>query len=456
MEKTIILGAGLAGLSCSYHIGHNFCVLLEKNDYPYGHINTEFIDGFTWDEGPHLSFTKYDYVKDLFAKSVEGRYLEYEVQTTNYYRGHWIPHPAQSNLFAVPENLREQCLEDFRKVRQQDSNSEPNNYMDWLVYAFGDTFAKTFPTAYTTKYWTIPPTKLDTDWVGKRMYYPSVDDVENGAIAPLPKQTHYIKKIRYPERGGYQSYAKLLQDGAQIQYNKELTGISFKNKTIRINNSEEISYEKLVVTLPLVELILMSDAPGEIKEAARTLRCTQLLLVNVAARHPTVRDENWIYVYDTDKYSTRINCTEKLSPYNAPPDTTGVQVEVYFSDSKPVQESQDDIAGKVVDELIEMGIIRSKKDILYVQTKWVPWANVVFDLERKEAQNKIFTWLEKHGLQREDDDLHPMTDWNAKLKDTNGVGNASIILAGRYAQWKYFWTDDCVLRGKFIGQNLVE
>ena len=88
MEKTIILGAGLAGLSCSYHIGHNSCVLFEKNDYPYGHINTEFIDGFTWDEGPHLSFTKYDYVKDLFAKSVEGSYLEYEVQTTNYYQGH--------------------------------------------------------------------------------------------------------------------------------------------------------------------------------------------------------------------------------------------------------------------------------------------------------------------------------------------------------------------------------
>jgi len=25
-----------------------------------------------------------------------------------------------------------------------------------------------------------------------------------------------------------------------------------------------------------------------------------------------------------------------------------------------------------------------------------------------------------------------------------------LILAGRFAQWKYYWSDDCVLRGKFI------
>lgn len=453
MKKTVILGAGLAGLSSSYHIGHDSCVIFEKKSYPFGHIKSELIDGFTWDEGPHLSFTKYDYVKELFEKSVDGRYLEYEVITTNYYQGHWIPHPAQSNLYAVPDGLREQCLEDFRKVRRNNNYSEPDNYMDWLVYAFGETFAKNFPTAYTTKYWTLPPHKLDTDWVGKRMYYPSIDDVEKGAIAPLPKQTHYIKKIRYPELGGYQSFASIMINGAAIQYNKEITGISFKNKTIQVNNSDFISYERLIVTLPLIEIILMSDAPDDIKEAARHLKCTSLLLVNVAADHPTVRGENWIYVYDTKKYSTRINCTELLSPNNAPRDSTGVQVEVYFSDSKPLSDSENVIASCVVDELVEMGMIRSKDSIRYVQTVWVPWANVVFDLQRKEAQEKILSWLEMYGLVREDDDLHPMTDWDNKISSSRELKTAEIILAGRYAQWKYYWTDDCVLRGYLIGKN---
>lgn len=454
MDKTIILGAGLAGLSCSYHIGHKSCVLLEKNASPYGHIRTEFIDGFTWDEGPHLSFTSYDYVKDLFDKSVDGQFLEYEVQTTNYFRGNWIPHPAQSNLYAAPRDIREKCLEDFRRIRQQNDPAAPNNYKEWLHYAFGETFAETFPSAYTTKYWTIEPELLDTDWVGKRMYFPSIDDVENGAIAPLPKQTHYIKKIRYPKQGGYQSYGAILKDGADIQYNKQITSIQFKNKTITINGSEEVRYHKLIITLPLVDVILMSDAPGDIKEAARQLKCTSVLLVNVAVNHPTVREDNWIYVYDTDKYSTRINCTEKLSPHNAPPDTTGIQVEVYFSDSKPLTVSQDNIAEHVTDELIEMGLIKSKTDIQYVQTRWVQWANVVFDIQRKEAQDRILSWLEQHGLAREDDDLEPMTQWDDKVSGSADIKKASLMLAGRYSQWKYYWTDDCVLRGLTIGNSI--
>jgi hypothetical protein len=28
------------------------------------------------------------------------------------------------------------------------------------------------------------------------------------------------------------------------------------------------------------------------------------------------------------------------------------------------------------------------------------------------------------------------------------------MLAGRYAQWKYYWTDDCVLRGADVAACL--
>jgi protoporphyrinogen oxidase len=43
-----ILGGGLAGLSASYHLGHQNCTIFEKNSYLTGHIHTEIIDGFTW------------------------------------------------------------------------------------------------------------------------------------------------------------------------------------------------------------------------------------------------------------------------------------------------------------------------------------------------------------------------------------------------------------------------
>jgi len=146
----LILGAGLTGLSASYHIGHESCLILEKNNYVGGHIYSDIVKGFTWDEGPHLSFTNNEYVKNLFAESLDGDFLEYPVKTTNYYKGTWIPHPAQSNLYALPSPLKENCLKDFLDIRKNgDNNFKPNNYEEWLEYAFGKTFATNFPYSYT-------------------------------------------------------------------------------------------------------------------------------------------------------------------------------------------------------------------------------------------------------------------------------------------------------------------
>lgn len=455
MDSIAILGAGLAGISTSFHLGHDRCRVFEKNWYPGGHIHTEILDGFTWDEGPHLSFTKYDYVRELFAANVDGDYLEYPVETGNYYQGHWIPHPAQSNLYAVPEPLRSRCLQDFLDVRAGNDAFVPQDYDQWLRFAFGDTFAETFPSAYTRKYWTVDPERLGTDWVGERVYFPSIEDVKQGAEGPLPEQTHYIKKIRYPARGGYFAYADRLTSNAKIDYNHELTRISFADRELFFSNGLRTPFDRLVLTLPLPIVVQRSDAPGHVQEAANALRCTSVLLVNVAVDHPTARPENWIYVYDEDKYSTRINCTEKLSPHNAPEGKSGIQVEVYFSKDKPMTESPEQIARHVCDELLEMGLIHGRDDIESVHTKWVEWANVVFDHGRREALDTIFGWLESHGLRRRDDDLEPTTDWNAALDRAEVDPTQTLFLAGRYAQWKYYWTDDCVMRGKVIGEEMA-
>lgn len=448
--KITILGAGLAGISASYHIGHANCIVFEKNNYLGGHIHTEIKNGFTWDEGPHVSFTKHEYVKQLFAENVKHTYEEYPVTTANYYKGTWIPHPAQSNLYAVPQPLREKCLKDFLESRKGIPEISTTNYEDWLKAAFGETFYNEFPRAYTEKYWTLAPCDLSTDWVGERVFLPNVEEVQAGYLKPLDKQTHYITKVRYPKEGGYFSYVNGMKDGINVQLNKALTYISFEEKYLQFDNQDKKEYyDQLISTIPLTELIDKSDAPQEVKEAAKKLACSSVLLVNVEANHETLLDYNWMYVYDESKYSTRINCTEKLTPGNAPKGTTGVQVEVYFSMYRPMMETAESIAHKVCEELIEMGLIKSKESISGYHTQWVPWANVIFDHHRKASLDIVLTWLSKHGLERNNQDLKPMTDWNSPIDNkTKGM----LHLAGRFAEWKYFWTDDCVLRGKQLAE----
>ncbi len=447
----LILGSGLAGLSASYHMGHDKCLLLEKNMHAFGHLHVGKREGFTWDQGPHVSFTKNEYVRQLFSESVGGEYDEYEVRTANYYRGHWIDHPAQSSLYQVPEPLRSQCLDSFVASRaERTSGAPPENYADWLIRAFGPKFSETFPFAYTRKYWTREPRDLTTDWVGGRVFYPNVEDVMAGSRGPLGRPTHYITKVRYPRKGGYQSFARKLANGANIRYGTEVCRIDLERKRVWTTAGESFDYMRLVNTLPLPVFVQMcAQATPAVCDAARQLSCSQLLLVNVTAPHPTRRAENWMYIYDEDKFSTRINCTEKLTSGNAPPDHTGVQVEVYFSRHRPMGAAPSVIAAHVQDELVEMGLIDDtavNSGRVGRHMAYGPWANVIFDHGTKPALDCIWTWLEAYGLRRESDDLHPLTDWNSKPIGLVGT----VAMAGRFGQWKYYWTDDCVLRGKWL------
>jgi protoporphyrinogen oxidase len=451
----LILGAGLAGISCSYHLKHN-CLVVEKNRYSGGHIYSHQINGFTWDEGPHVSFTKHQYVKDLFDLSVQGEFLEYPVYPTNYYKGHWIPHPAQSNLYAVPEPVKSKCLSDFLETRSEiNKDILPKNYHEWIKIAFGEEFSNQFVKRYTKKYWTIEPEHLSTDWVGERVFFPDVDTVKKGFAGPLEKSTHYITTVRYPKNGGYYSYTNLLRKGMNVSYNKCVFKICLDSKTVYFTDGTEQKYTKLINTLPLPEFVRFIDARAEIKKAAEDLVCSELLLLNFVVNHSGTLDSNWIYVYDDDKYSTRINFTELLSPNNGVEGKCGIQVEVYFSKYKTQQESIEKICEKVAQELVEMGLVNHKTDIEEINTNYVKYANVIFDHKRQQSLDKILNYLSSFGLVREKDDLLPSSDWDKKESESITEEIGDIVLAGRFGQWKYYWSDDCVLRGKYIGDKII-
>lgn len=448
-KQFTIIGAGLAGLSASYHLEHTNCLVFEQKDHIGGHVFTHSQNGFYWDEGPHVSFTKHKYVREIFEKSLNGEFLEYKVYPTNFYKGHWIPHPAQSNLFAVPEPLRTECLNDFLKSRDgNEKDYKPENYEEWLVEAFGKRFYETFPLKYTEKYWTVPPSQLNVDWIGSRVYYPDVDVVKAGSIAPPDKSTHYITEIRYPKHGGYFSFIRELAKNFHPLLNKKVKSIDLEKRKILFADKQICTYKRLINTMPLPEFVSLCSPPTNVMAAANNLVCTQLLLINFEIDHPSLRNEQWVYVYDDDMLSTRINFIDLLSPNNVPKGKSGIQVEVYFSKFRPCKEPFDVIAKKVTMEIERMGLIKTKASILSIKTQFIPFANVVFDHYYRDSLDVILNWLTNYGLLREDDDLLPMTEWNSKKGEKSNSNE--IIMAGRFGQWKYYWTDDCVLRGKFI------
>lgn len=445
----VILGAGLAGLSASYHLGHERCVLLERQAHAFGHIASVQRDGFTWDEGPHVSFTRHAYVRDLFERSVRGALEEYPVRTRCFFKGAWIDHPVQSHLYQLPEALRQECLAAI-EVAHAREDAPPRDYQQWSEQALGEVITREFIGPYTRKYWTVEPRELGTDWVGERVFRPSLDLVRQGARGPLPESTHYIKTVRYPSRGGYQAFARELAEGARVELGAEVVRVELDARRVHTRDGRTFDYEQLISTIPLPVLVgLCDERQDEVLAHAARLRCSGLTLVNVTAPHPTRVDGNWFYIYDESMRATRAHLVERLSPHNAPAAHTGIQVEVYHHPSQPAPDDHPALVRQVIEELACMGFLDDPCDArVDAHVMEVPWANVICDHDRVPALDAVLEWLSRYGLVREADDLHPMTDWEAARE----VRPGAVVLAGRFGQWKYFWTDDCVLRGRAIAQ----
>jgi protoporphyrinogen oxidase len=238
------------------------------------------------------------------------------------------------------------------------------------------------------------------------------------------------------------SFIKGISEGANVQHGHILTSISLKEKVLHFQNGHKHYYDKLINTTPPLDKFIQvtCNVPKSVAIAASQLRCISLLLINVKATGSALVPYHWLYVYDEDKFSTRITQTHLLSSKNTPEGIIGLQVEVYEPPYRPFKISHEAIKEKVIEELVDMKLI---EEVCTVHTEYIQHANVIYDHKRRQSQDIVLDWLSEHGLNREDDDLEPMTDWN----NVPSVKYSSIYNAGRFAQWKYFWSDDCVLRG---------
>lgn len=96
MTEVVIIGAGLAGLSCalSLQAGGVSVTLLEANDHPGGRVSTDLVEGFRLDRGFQVLLTAYPDAKRL---------LDYDaLQLKKFEPGALVWHGGKFHRFADP------------------------------------------------------------------------------------------------------------------------------------------------------------------------------------------------------------------------------------------------------------------------------------------------------------------------------------------------------------------
>jgi protoporphyrinogen oxidase len=427
-----ILGAGMAGFGAAHRLHSEGIkpVIYEKNLHHGGHTSShKYEEGFVFDEGPHISFTKVERIQKLFAESVNQKFETIVARVNNFWKGYWIKHPAQCNLHGLPSELVVNILKDFFHAQNNDYG-EIRNYADWLIASFGKTFAETFPMEYTIKYHTTSADNMTTDWVGPRLYRPKIEEVLRGALSPDTPDVHYVDEFRYPSFNGFVSYLDVFLNQAELRLGHALLKIDPTSRELYFSNGCVIQYKHLISSIPLPELIpMISGTPPDVVQASQRLSCTTVVVVNIGISRTDIIDAHWTYFYDRDYFFTRLSTPHLQSPENVPPGCGSIQAECYYSKKyRPLDRSPAECIQPVIDDLRRCELIRKDDQILFSNAMLVPYANVIFDLERAKALETVHGYL-------------------------NDLG---IAYCGRYGEWAYIWTDQSLISGEKAAQKILD
>ena len=419
---TVILGAGISGISAGYHLaqkGINSVIYEKESDWG-GLCGNFSIDGFRFDKAIHLSFTEDKYVKKLFAESCD--YITHKPIAYNYYKSAWLKHPAQNNLKPLKSDDKIEIINDF--IKNNNKKDDISNYEEWLRAQYGNYFSEHFPLPYTRKYWTVEAKDLSTTWVGNRMYQPNIEEVLKGAFKEETPNTYYAKEMRYPKEGGYRSFLRGMAEKCQIELNKKVIEIDPDKRVVYFDDGCSEQYDELISSIPLPEYVsLIKDIPETVKHACESLQFSSIALVSIGLSQPSIPKYLWFYVYDEDILAARCYSPSIKSKDNVPDGCSSFQFEIYFSKEKPLSLIGDNLIKHIIDKSEQMGVFK-QEDVIVQDVRALKYGNVIFHHHMEKSRKIVLDYLEK----------------------------LNIKTIGRFGKWEYLWSDQSLLSGEKIAK----
>jgi protoporphyrinogen oxidase len=429
LSHTVIIGGGLAGLSCARELGGHF-TLLEAEERLGGLVRTEVVQGFSFDFTGHWFHARDPEVRRLVEERwLRGNLLAVERRALVHSEGVWTEFPYQHNLHGLPPRTIADCLLGFADAtvgeRGRALRERPlRNAAEFIDRHLGAGFARRFMLPYNQKLFTVPCEELSCDWGGRFIPRPSLEEVVRGALGISPGGAGYNATFWYPRDGGIEALARgLAADvaGGEVRLRAPVASLDPLRRRLRLASGEQLGYDRLVLTLPLSAMARLLEGPPDVVEAARRLRSVSVTVVEIGAEDAGGKRFHWAYFPEERFRFYRVGSPSEVNRRLAPEGTRSFAVE--FSHRGPIDPRPlIDHALQALDELrlLDRGRVRM------VRARTIPVAYVLFDRDHAAARAHVLGWLEQHG----------------------------VHVAGRYGKWEYSSMEDAILSGRDAARAL--
>jgi protoporphyrinogen oxidase len=399
-DRIVILGAGPTGLGAAYRLGqlgYDSWDIFERANHVGGLAASVTDDqGFIWDHGGHVMFSHYDYFDKLVEEMLRGDYDEHMREAWVWMRDRFIPYPFQNNIHRLPKELFLDCLMGI--IDAQGGPRTRGNFSQWIEAVFGQGIAQQFMLPYNFKVWAHPLEMMGTNWQGdrvpdvdvRRIMQNLLDDLDDVNWGPN-------NKFKFPLLGTgmlYDRIAAALPKAVQLE--KEVVGIDLAAKVVTFGDASQTTYDHLVTTMPLKELMrCIDDCPPAVWDAVARLHHTEGLFVGIGVADECPSTKCWMYFPESNCPFYRVTYLSNYSTRVTPgPGHFSLLAEVSSSAYK--KENVHDVVDRTIRGMVAAKLLTQEQadsKIVSRQLLSVPYSYPVPTLERDDALSVIQPWL---------------------------------------------------------------
>ena len=424
-KETAILGGGLAGLSTAYFMKDNY-VVLEENEELGGLCRSFKKDGFVYDIGGHILFSKnkkiLSEIVSWLSTNVQRKYRRNQI----WYKDRFVKYPFENGLYSLDKKEIYDCLIGYLI----NENKEPENLKEWCKYTFGNGIAEKYLIPYNEKIWKHNLKDMSTHWV-ERIPKPPMRDIIKSAIGIKTEGYRHQLYFHYPKTGGINSLINSLANKVEkIEKGFKVTKISKKNNKWKVSNgSKTKEFDRIISTIPVFDLINCLDGvPAEIKGTLKKLNYNSLILVMIGIKNETLNNKTAIYIADRKILPHRVCFMKYFSDNNASKGRSHLIAEITVKPNSDLLKTDNSALVEKVSSQLESICRFSKNEIISTDVQRIKYAYIVYDKDYLKNTDIVFSYL-------------------------NDLG---IYCTGRFGTFQYINMDTCVEMSKKLVQSLNE
>ncbi len=395
MNRDIILGAGITGLSSGFKTGLD---IYESRNRPGGiclsyYANRKGITKKTLNTyrfeigGGHWIFGGTPKVSRFIRSLV--RIKKYERKSAVFFpkTNLFVPYPIQNHLYYLPDRIKRKALDEI--LNKKSGSEEIDTMRDWLLLNFGKTLSRhfffSFHEAYTAGlYKKIAPQDKYKTPVNNRL-------IVDGAREKTPS-VGYNSTFDYPV-SGLDNLIKKLAAKCNIHYEKEVVHIDINKKKVYFRDNTERTYNKVISTIPLNKMMHLTGI-----NAGKQDPYTAVLVVNIGASKGILcPSHHWLYVPSSESGLHRIGFYSNVDSSFLPDrnNRVSIYVEKAYRSGTNLSSAQKNINVKrILDELTMWRFI-DKVDV--ADATWIDTA-YTWNYPNSIWREKAISMLKQHGI----------------------------------------------------------